>query len=45
MDTSNFPHFSTGYLDTNFFINGPVGKLVAFRKNGRNGTLKNAEVA
>ena len=45
LDTSNFPHFPTGYLDTNFFINDPVGKLVTFRKNAKNGTWKNAEVA
>ena len=37
-DTSIFPIFPSGYLDTRFFINGPVGKHVAFRKNGENGT-------
>ena len=37
-DTSIFPIFPSGYLDTRFFINGPVGKQVAFRKNGKNGT-------
>ena len=37
-DTSIFPIFPSGYLDTRFFINGPVGKQVAFRKHGENGT-------
>ena len=37
-DTSISPIFPSGYLDTRFFINGPVGKQVAFRKNGGNGT-------
>ena len=37
-DTSIFPIFPSGYLDTRFCINGPVGKQVAFRKNGDNGT-------
>ena len=38
VDTSKFTHFSTGYLDTNYFINSPVGKLVTLRKHGGNGT-------
>ena len=38
VDTSNPPHCSTGYLDTNSFTNGPVGKLVTFRKNGKMGS-------
>ena len=37
-DTSISPIFPSGYLDTRFFIHGPVGKQVAFRKNGKNGT-------
>ena len=37
-DASIFPIFPSGYLDTRFFIHGPVGKQVAFRKNGKNGT-------
>ena len=37
-DTSISPIFPSGYLDTRFFIDGPVGKQVAFRKNGNNGT-------
>ena len=36
-DTSISPHFSNGYLDTNFFINGPIRKLVTPQKNGGNG--------
>ena len=39
-DTSFPPHFSTGYLDANFFINVPVRKLVTPKKNGENEGLK-----
>ena len=37
----HFPHFSTGYLDTNFFVNGFVRKLVIPKKNWENGMNQN----
>ena len=36
--SSIFPIFPSGYLDTRFLINSPVGKQVALRRNGENGT-------